>query len=103
MYTFHVTGKSRADLWAFAALVAVEYAMETNNMVCSGTYLDHTNPERYQCHHDIGTPECLVEMKKLTFKTGRRDCKPTAPMVDGSMCAFGTANNLVGLNGAHTL
>ena len=81
------SGKSRADLWAFAALVAIEYAMETNNMVCDGSYMEHTNPERYQCHHGIGTPECLVEMKKLTFKTGRRDCKPTAPMVDGSKCA----------------
>ena len=28
------SGKSRADLWALAALVAVEWGVETNNMVC---------------------------------------------------------------------
>ena len=27
-------GKSRADLWALAALVAVEWGVETNNLVC---------------------------------------------------------------------
>ena len=68
------TGKSRADLWAFAALVAVEYAMESNNMMCNGTYSKAGQPEMYQCHMGIGTDECLVDMKPLKFKTGRRDC-----------------------------
>ena len=31
------SGKSRADLWAFAAKVAVEYATEQNNFLCSGS------------------------------------------------------------------
>ena len=29
------SGKSRADLWAFAAKVAVEYATEQNNFQCA--------------------------------------------------------------------
>jgi hypothetical protein len=29
------SGKSRADLWAFAAIVAVEYGMEINKVACS--------------------------------------------------------------------
>ena len=31
------SGKSRADLWAFASLVAVEYGIENNNLACDGT------------------------------------------------------------------
>ena len=29
-------GKSRADLWAFAALVAAEWGIERNNHACAG-------------------------------------------------------------------
>ena len=66
------SGKSRADLWAFAALVAVEYGVETNNMVCDGTY--NNNPQK-QCHEDLGKESCKVDFHvKLTFKTGRKDC-----------------------------
>ena len=32
------SGKSRADLWAFAAITAVEYGIETNNAVCDDTF-----------------------------------------------------------------
>ena len=30
------SGKSRADLWAFAALVAVQYGADNNNLACQG-------------------------------------------------------------------
>ena len=30
------SGKSRADLWAFAALIAAEYGIEMNNLDCDG-------------------------------------------------------------------
>ena len=30
------SGKSRADLWAFAALVALQYGVENNNLACEG-------------------------------------------------------------------
>ena len=43
------SGKSRADLWAFAAMVAVEYGIQTNNMLCDGSY--NNNPEK-QCNQD---------------------------------------------------
>ena len=67
------SGKSRADLLAFAAIVAVEFSIETNNMVCDGTY--NNNPS-VQCHQEQGKPlDCIVEMPRpIKFKTGRRDC-----------------------------
>ena len=66
------SGKSRADLWAFASIVAVQYSVATNNMICEGTYND--NPAK-QCNEDVGKDQCEVNFpKKLTFKTGRKDC-----------------------------
>ena len=68
------SGKSRADLWAFATMVSVEYGIETNNMVCNSSY--NNNPS-YQCNEDIGTPHCHVTMPRpFKFQTGRRDCSP---------------------------
>ena len=32
------SGKSRADLWAFAAICAVEFGMELNNRVCDDSW-----------------------------------------------------------------
>merc|ERR1711884_478957 len=32
------SGKSRADLWAFAAIAAVEYGMEMNNIACDNVH-----------------------------------------------------------------
>ena len=66
------SGKSRADLWAFATMLAVEHGVETNNLICDGTY--NNNPH-VQCHEDIGTDRCHVNFPvPLQFKTGRRDC-----------------------------
>ncbi len=51
------SGKSRADLWAFAAIAAVEHGIETNNEVCDETY--NGNPG-IQCNAFIGTEKCHV-------------------------------------------
>ena len=66
------SGKSRADLWAFASIAAVEYGIISNNMMCEGTY--NKNP-MHQCHVDVGTDDCELKLpRKIDFKTGRRDC-----------------------------
>jgi len=67
------SGKSRADLWAFATMVAVEYSITLNNLACD-------NPELVpdQCHPRINMPDCKVEMvRPFSFRTGRRDCVST--------------------------
>jgi len=68
------SGKSRADLWAFAMLVATQYALDLNNEVCA-------NPETHrhwpwgQCHPREGEDDCTITAPRaLIFKTGRRDC-----------------------------
>lgn len=75
-------GKSRADLWAFAAIAAVEYGIQTNNGVCddpdyeqdAGYGLDTNGGERRHCHHLRGSPECRVTLPRpIAFKTGRVD------------------------------
>ena len=53
------SGKSRADLWALAAITAVEFGIETNNMVCDGSY--NANP-RGECSHVKETNDCLVSI-----------------------------------------
>lgn len=68
-------GKSRADLWAFAAMVATDFAMLQNNNGC-----DHNEP----CNHLYNELkiDCMIRpARNLVFKTGRADCaedtKPT--------------------------
>merc|ERR1719350_622888 len=69
------SGKSRADLWALAGLVAVEWGVETNNMVCA-----NASNIGGECHHLQGEAGCEVTMSKpLTFRTGRADCQVTDP------------------------
>merc|ERR1719232_2451263 len=67
------SGKSRADLWALAGIVAVEFGIETNNMKCQ-------NPESVpdQCHHLQGEVGCEVSLaSSIPFRAGRADCVPT--------------------------
>ena len=67
------SGKSRADLWAFSAIAAVEYTTETNNKVCTGNF-DH-NPG-ITCNYKIlnGKP-CHIDFpSQIKFQTGRKDC-----------------------------
>ena len=51
------SGKSRADLWAYATILAVEYGVETNNIQCDDPTNDDPQP---QCHHQQGLPTCKV-------------------------------------------
>ena len=66
------SGKSREDLWALATITAVEFGIETNNMVCDGTHNGNPDP---QCHQGKDTNVCHVNLQRgLQFNTGRRDC-----------------------------
>ena len=67
------SGKSRADLWAFAAIVAVEYTTETNNKVCTGNF--YHNPG-ITCNYKIlnGKPCHISFPNQIKFQTGRKDC-----------------------------
>lgn len=75
------SGKSRADLWAFAALVGAYQLQARNNQVCEiGEGLYNTMPQvAVECKIRLDTP--------MRFATGRRDCgqdnrppKPTCLM-----------------------
>jgi len=67
------SGKSRADLWALATIAAVEYGVETNNMVCDGISY-YQNPGK-QCNQQTGTNQCHSQLNPgIKFFTGRRDC-----------------------------
>merc|ERR1711892_365914 len=66
------SGKSRADLWALAAIVGVEYGVETNNAVCDDQHYDKV---KGQCNHQQGLPDCRVTLPgSIQFSTGRADC-----------------------------
>ena len=51
------SGKSRADLWALAAISGVEFGIENNNEVCRDRYFDRIHR---QCHHEQGMSTCEV-------------------------------------------
>ena len=51
------SGKSRADLWAYATVLAVEYGVETNNRICDDPLI---NDPGEQCHHQQGLDGCKV-------------------------------------------
>merc|ERR1711936_631447 len=64
-------GKSRADLWAFAAWVALERTIERANRACDLDY--HA---RQQITLLEGRDKCEMKLTKpLKFRTGRKDCK----------------------------
>ena len=55
--SLYESGKSRADLWDFAAIAAVEFGIESNNLMCDGN--SNNNPKK-QCNQFIGNPACRV-------------------------------------------
>merc|ERR1712038_1732160 len=68
------SGKSRADLWHFAALVAIHYGANNNNLACNFKSPDTCGHYRYWAD------DCEMSLKALnSFKTGRKDCKPNHP------------------------
>ena len=71
------SGKSRADLWAFAGLVALETASQFHNNFCTGK-----GGELCPGQIDERSPPCGYTLPTLKFKTGRRDCVPTCSGAD---------------------
>ena len=59
------SGKSRADLWALAGIVAVEFGIETNNRKCR-------DPASIPgCHHLQGQPGCSITLNTtIPFRSG---------------------------------
>ena len=70
------SGKSRADLWSFAAAVAVEWGIDRNNNGCDGS--DTVGDVAKGCLHLRSTdPQCKIELPApIKFYTGRSDCAP---------------------------
>ena len=64
-------GKSRADLWAFAGLVALQRSVENNNRDCNPN-----KPAPCPNQIDENSPDCSIDLPVLNFKTGRSDCIP---------------------------
>jgi len=74
------SGKSRADLWHFAALVAIHYGANNNNLACNFKSPDTCGHYRYWAD------DCEMSLKALnSFKTGRKDCTPNHPGITTSM------------------
>eukprot|EP00927_Polykrikos_kofoidii_P075821 TRINITY_DN722_c0_g1_i3.p1 TRINITY_DN722_c0_g1~~TRINITY_DN722_c0_g1_i3.p1 ORF type:complete len:661 (-),score=112.24 TRINITY_DN722_c0_g1_i3:124-2106(-) len=78
------TGKSRSDLWAFAAMVGAEWGALQNNMACDET--PGRDKEKYKhLYNSIGLGDIckMTQNTPPTFRTGRRDCpdadKPADP------------------------
>ena len=66
------SGKSRADLWAYAAIIGVEYGMETTNLACINSTDDRVLSR--SCVHDDG-PDCqILPDRDFVFQYGRADC-----------------------------
>ena len=85
-------GKSRADLWAFAGLVAVELAAQIHNTMCNGTNMDNYcggQPE------DSGYTPCSYEIPQFEFKHGRRDC---TTLCEGHDAFYGFCSSATVLN-----
>ena len=69
------TGKSRADLWAFASWVALERSVERANHACDHDYLN-----RQQIPLLEGRDKCDIKLHRVhKFRYGRKDCIPTDP------------------------
>ena len=65
-------GKSRADLWQFAGLVALERALERANRAC-----DLDKWARQQVSLLEGREACEIKLRApLKFWSGRADCQP---------------------------
>ena len=67
------SGKSRADLWAFAGMVALELTIERANWAC-----EHDFNIRQQQTLLEGREKCDIKLTKpVKFQYGRVDCMPT--------------------------
>ena len=84
------TGKSRADLWAFAAKVAIEFTTEVNNYECEdspslASWLKENSylgkPKNLKdCLRNVGEADCKVNWpSEINFQYGRVDCVSEYP------------------------
>jgi len=76
-WSLQSTGKSRADLWAFASLVAVEEGIQRHNWACDG---DRRSPHNgpIMCTQFEGEDGCHINLNRpFVFQTGRKDCDTT--------------------------
>lgn len=88
-------GKTRADLWAFATLVAAEWGIERNNHACVGEV--GLGDQTRSGHIQAGTDRCLLTPTSLPiFRTGRLDCRPEA----GLEAAWQTSDHEIHPNAA---
>ena len=72
-------GMSRADLWAFASLIALKIGVNNNNKACQGKLSGMKGQvERVTGHMRDDDPNCQIDWKAKmpVFKTGRKDCTP---------------------------
>ena len=66
---------SRADLWAFAGIVAVQRGIDNNNAFCGNFQKYSEYVDDYTCND---RKDCSInENIELIFKTGRSDCAAT--------------------------
>ena len=73
-------GKSRADLWALAGIVAVEFSANENNLACEDQFQDTVrfDNDAMGCgRRDVDGQDCKIQMPNIPFKTGRHDCRAT--------------------------
>merc|ERR1712038_1224070 len=69
-------GWSRADLWAFSSMMAVEFGVLNNNLKCDeGNGDQNRGSSWFGCSHHLGDPDCKVNIERsFQFQTGRSDC-----------------------------
>jgi len=67
------TGKSRADLWAYAGLVALQRSAGVNNNNCP-------KGKKAPCFNQVDqySPTLYYDLPELKFRTGRKDCLPNS-------------------------
>ena len=94
--SLHQSGKSRADLWQFAGLVALEVAIERANRACDLDY-----HQRQQVRLLEGRKECEIKLTKpLKFMTGRKDKKKSYKTYKPEVCCLNNGAELMGAVGA---
>jgi len=70
--SLYESGKSRADLWAFAGMVSIQRSAEIYNFGC-----DASKPAPCFNQIDANSPPCGYTLPTPAFKTGRSDCVPS--------------------------
>jgi hypothetical protein len=82
------SGKSRADLWAFAGLVAVQKTIENNNNKCNDDL-----PAPCLLQVDSSSESCRLEAGIPNFRTGRSDCVPNCGEDQPNFCTTEMENH----------